>query len=102
MLLSCSKTKLRLVLCRNKYGEYFGITVAGYPEAHPDAIVSDAAEMDKIYWNDLHYLKEKVVTQQTSHGDARMLGAPTRAYTWVPVRLCLQQSFDQSCNDLGP
>ena len=73
MLLSCSKTKLRLVLCRNKYGEYFGITVAGYPEAHPDAIVSDAAEMDKIYWNDLHYLKEKVVTQQTSHGDARML-----------------------------
>ncbi len=46
--------------CRNKYGEYFGITVAGYPEAHPDAIVSDPAEMDKIYWNDLHYLKEKV------------------------------------------
>ena len=34
--------------------------MAGYPEAHPDAIVSDPAEMDKIYWNDLHYLKEKV------------------------------------------
>ena len=46
---------------RSKYGEYFGITVAGYPEAHPDAIVSDPAEMDKIYWNDLHYLKEKVL-----------------------------------------
>ena len=45
---------------RNNYGEYFGITVAGYPEAHPDAIVSDPAEMDKAYWNDLHYLKEKV------------------------------------------
>ena len=48
-------------LCRNKYGEYFGITVAGYPEAHPDAIVSDPEEMDKIYWKDLHYLKEKVL-----------------------------------------
>lgn len=47
--------------CRNKYGEYFGITVAGYPEAHPDAIVSDPEEMDKTYWKDLHYLKEKVV-----------------------------------------
>ena len=47
--------------CRNKYGEYFGITVAGYPEAHPDAIVSDPEEMDKTYWKDLHYLKEKVI-----------------------------------------
>ena len=46
---------------RNKYGEYFGITVAGYPEAHPDAIVSDPEEMDKIYWKDLYYLKEKVL-----------------------------------------
>lgn len=48
------------VSIRAKYGEYFGITVAGYPEAHPDAIVSDPEEMDKAYWKDLHYLKEKV------------------------------------------
>ena len=34
--------------------------MAGYPEAHPDAIVSDADEMDKVYWKDVHYLKEKV------------------------------------------
>jgi hypothetical protein len=46
--------------CRAKYGEYFGITVAGYPEAHPDVIVSDPEEMDKNYWKDVHYLKEKV------------------------------------------
>ncbi|KAK6921246.1 Methylenetetrahydrofolate reductase-like [Dillenia turbinata] len=26
---------------RAKYGDYFGITVAGYPEAHPDVIQSD-------------------------------------------------------------
>ena len=51
--------------CRNKYGEYFGITVAGYPEAHPDAIVSDPEEMDKAYWKDLHYLKEKVLHSQS-------------------------------------
>ncbi|CAL5228752.1 g11938 [Coccomyxa viridis] len=55
---SCALDLVKYI--RNKYGEYFGITVAGYPEAHPDAIVSDAAEMDKIYWNDLHYLKEKI------------------------------------------
>ena len=36
--------------------------MAGYPEAHPDAIVSDPEEMDKIYWKDLYYyLKEKVL-----------------------------------------
>ena len=35
--------------------------MAGYPEAHPDAIVSDPEEMDKTYWKDLHYLKEKVI-----------------------------------------
>jgi hypothetical protein len=34
--------------------------VAGYPEAHPDRIVSDADEMKKNYWADIHYLKEKV------------------------------------------
>jgi hypothetical protein len=32
----------------------------GYPEAHPDTIVEDAAEMDKNYWANIAYLKEKV------------------------------------------
>lgn len=69
---------MRLDVCRNKYGEYFGITVAGYPEAHPDAIVSDPAEMDKVYWNDLHYLKEKVW-----HDLVCMLQAHWCAYLWL-------------------
>lgn len=43
------------------YGDHFGIAVAGYPEAHPDCIVPDPAEMDKAYWGDIHYLKQKVI-----------------------------------------
>jgi methylenetetrahydrofolate reductase (NADPH) len=56
---SCALDLVKYI--RAKYGEYFGITVAGYPEAHPDAIVSDAEAMDQAYWKDLHYLKEKVL-----------------------------------------
>lgn len=41
-------------------GSYFGIGVAGYPEAHPDAIVEDAQQMEKNYWSDIQYLKEKL------------------------------------------
>ena len=74
------------VACRNKYGEYFGITVAGYPEAHPDAIVSDPEEMDKIYWKDLYYLKEKVPDHF-----ATLSPASEQAFLWpspsIPVQL---------------
>jgi len=45
---------------RREHGDYFGIAVAGYPEAHPDAISQDAEEQDAAYWKDIHYLKEKV------------------------------------------
>ncbi|XVE84689.1 hypothetical protein DITRI_Ditri17bG0033600 [Diplodiscus trichospermus] len=45
---------------RAKYGDYFGITVAGYPEAHPDAIGSDGVATPEAYQNDLAYLKRKV------------------------------------------
>ena len=55
--------------------------MAGYPEAHPDAIVSDPAEMDKIYWNDLHYLKEKVLILKASD----MMNLPDRQF-----RRCLE------------
>lgn len=55
---SCALDLVKYI--KAKYGDYFGITVAGYPEGHPDAIVSNPEEMDKAYWNDLHYLKEKV------------------------------------------
>lgn len=45
---------------RKEYGDYFGIGVAGYPEAHPDGIVDDPVQMEKNYWADLQYLKQKI------------------------------------------
>eukprot|EP00889_Picochlorum_renovo_P004290 jgi/Picre1/31320/NNA_006673.t1 len=45
---------------REKHGDYFGICVSGYPEAHPDQIVDDPEEMKKKYWEDIDYLKKKV------------------------------------------
>ncbi|GMN56080.1 hypothetical protein TIFTF001_025190 [Ficus carica] len=45
---------------RSTYGDYFGITVAGYPEAHPDAIGSDGVATPEAYQNDLAYLKSKI------------------------------------------
>ncbi|KAJ3669375.1 hypothetical protein LUZ60_011325 [Juncus effusus] len=45
---------------RAKYGDYFGITVAGYPEAHPDSIQSKSGATSQAYNRDLAYLKQKV------------------------------------------
>ncbi|XP_019161469.1 PREDICTED: methylenetetrahydrofolate reductase 1-like [Ipomoea nil] len=45
---------------REKYGDYFGITVAGYPEAHPDVIPASGVATAEAYNNDLAYLKKKV------------------------------------------
>lgn len=45
---------------RDTHGDHFGIAVAGYPEAHPDAIVDDAAAMADAYKADIAYLKRKV------------------------------------------
>ncbi|XP_075511916.1 putative methylenetetrahydrofolate reductase (NADH) [Primulina tabacum] len=44
---------------RSKYEDYFGITVAGYPEGHPDVIVDGMAPLE-AYRNELTYLKEKI------------------------------------------
>ncbi|XP_023545804.1 methylenetetrahydrofolate reductase 2-like [Cucurbita pepo subsp. pepo] len=44
---------------REKYGDYFGITVAGYPEAHPDVIGSNGVATLEGYQSDLAYLKRK-------------------------------------------
>ncbi|PIA59759.1 hypothetical protein AQUCO_00400570v1 [Aquilegia coerulea] len=45
---------------RGKYGDYFGITVAGYPEAHPEVIDSSGVATLEAYQSDLAYLKKKV------------------------------------------
>ncbi|KAH6768274.1 methylenetetrahydrofolate reductase 2 [Perilla frutescens var. frutescens] len=44
---------------RAQYGDYFGITVAGYPEGHPDVIENGVAS-EEAYQSDLAYLKRKV------------------------------------------
>ncbi|EYU36618.1 hypothetical protein MIMGU_mgv1a003262mg [Erythranthe guttata] len=44
---------------RSEYGDYFGITVAGYPEGHPDVIQEGGASAE-AYQSDLAYLKKKV------------------------------------------
>ncbi|KAL8482647.1 hypothetical protein ACS0TY_025622 [Phlomoides rotata] len=44
---------------RSKYGDYFGITVAGYPEGHPD-VIQDGNVTPEAYQNELAYLKKKV------------------------------------------
>lgn len=46
--------------------------MAGYPEAHPDRIVSDPEEMKKNYWADVHYLKQKVCRRVHSHVTAAL------------------------------
>jgi len=43
-----------------EYGDHFGLTVAGYPEAHPDVIKSDPGQQAAAYASDLAYLKQKV------------------------------------------
>lgn len=45
---------------RANHGDYFGITVAGYPEAHPESITSEAGATEEAYQKDLIYLKQKV------------------------------------------
>ncbi|XP_042061346.1 methylenetetrahydrofolate reductase 2-like [Salvia splendens] len=44
---------------RAQYGDYFGITVAGYPEGHPD-IIENGLAPEAAYQSDLAYLKKKV------------------------------------------
>lgn len=43
-----------------QHGDYFGIAVAGYPEAHPESIVDDPEQMANNYQENLVYLKQKV------------------------------------------
>lgn len=55
---SCALDLVKYI--RENHGDYFGICVSGYPEAHPDQIVEDPEEMKKNYWEDIEYLKKKV------------------------------------------
>ena len=68
--------------------------MAGYPEAHPDAIVSDPEEMDKAYWNDLHYLKEKV-TYLSDCFEVRVAALALRCLRLLIGDLWLTQTLTQ-------
>ncbi|KAL8493433.1 hypothetical protein ACS0TY_024587 [Phlomoides rotata] len=54
-----SKTPLMVKHMHSKCGDYFGITVAGYPEGHPD-VIQDGNVTPEAYQNELAYLKKKV------------------------------------------
>lgn len=45
---------------RATYGDYFGITIAGYPEGHPDVIQANGLATAEGYQGELEYLKRKV------------------------------------------
>ncbi len=86
--------------CRENYGDYFGITVAGYPEAHPEVITDDADEMDRAYQSDLQYLKKKVgqncavcsilATQSVQHDSVSCRASQVRDRTLQAVFVCMK------------
>eukprot|EP00798_Chlamydomonas_sp_ICE-L_P019960 gene19960-26668_t len=57
--LSCALDLVKFI--RKEHGDYFGICVAGYPEAHPDTVIEgDDVHNEKAYWENMAYLKQKV------------------------------------------
>ncbi|KAF5828731.1 methylenetetrahydrofolate reductase-domain-containing protein [Dunaliella salina] len=55
---SCALDLVKYI--RKTHGDYFGICVAGYPEAHPETLTDDQAANEKAYTDSLSYLKAKV------------------------------------------
>lgn len=56
--LTCALDLVKLI--REKYGDYFCLTVAGYPEGHPSKINENNVISEEDYEEELKYLKEKV------------------------------------------
>ena len=77
--------------------------MAGYPEAHPDAIVSDPEEMDKIYWKDLHYLKEKVLVYPATLTCfwGRLCPSPPLPCPAKPASACMARPARSFCEALA-
>ncbi|KAG5490806.1 hypothetical protein JKF63_00928 [Porcisia hertigi] len=56
--LTCAKELVQYI--RATYGDFFCVSVAGYPEGHPSAIAKDGSISEEDYQKELIYLKEKV------------------------------------------
>ncbi|AYU84029.1 methylenetetrahydrofolate reductase (MTHFR) [Leishmania donovani] len=55
---ACARDLVRYI--HDTYGDYFCVSVAGYPEGHPSRIAEDGAISDEDHQKELEYLKEKV------------------------------------------
>eukprot|EP00999_Lentomonas_sp_LEN2_P003009 NODE_866_length_1146_cov_94.092247_g824_i0.p1 GENE.NODE_866_length_1146_cov_94.092247_g824_i0~~NODE_866_length_1146_cov_94.092247_g824_i0.p1 ORF type:complete len:312 (+),score=86.62 NODE_866_length_1146_cov_94.092247_g824_i0:86-1021(+) len=55
---SCALDLVKYI--REKHGDYFNLSVAGYPEGHPDAIGDTEKISEENYKKEMDYLKEKV------------------------------------------
>jgi methylenetetrahydrofolate reductase (NADPH) len=55
---ACAKDLVQYI--HNSFGDFFCVTVAGYPEGHPSKIADDGTITDADYQDELNYLKEKV------------------------------------------
>lgn len=62
---------------REEYGDYFGISVAGYPEAHPEVIKSDPEEQKKARAPCTGHTASKPLTRLASHSHGMLLPALT-------------------------
>lgn len=55
---ACAKDLVEYI--HSRFGDSFCVTVAGYPEGHPDRIAEDGSISDADYQEELDYLKAKV------------------------------------------
>jgi methylenetetrahydrofolate reductase (NADPH) len=74
---------------KQKYGDTFCLTVAGYPEGHPDAMAADGKCNPEQYKKEIEYLKLKV--------DAGANVIITQLFYCVDTFL----AFVQACRDAG-
>ncbi|CAG9584199.1 putative methylenetetrahydrofolate reductase [Leishmania major strain Friedlin] len=55
---ACARDLVRYI--RDTYGDYFCVSVAGYPEGHPSRIAENGTISHEDHQKELEYLKEKV------------------------------------------
>lgn len=84
---SCALDLVKYI--REKHGDYFCLSVAGYPEGHPTVIAEDGKCPPEAFTGEMAYLKEKIV----AGGDLII----TQLFFDVDIFL----SFCDECKKLG-